>query len=690
MKTKYIYPLVIGFSSLILQIALIRAALRTFSGNELVIGIVLSVWLIGVALGSMIGRRISIKSAFGLTFLLVGVLAEPTFGLLHGLRNFLSFAPGEVIPLKETLIWSFISIFPISTIIGAQFPLAIDYIEAHSGRVYGLESAGAFLGGCLFTFVLSERIPTGTTVAMMSVLNIFAALFVLRLRILLPVLILPLVFHTVLMPYITDTYPEGMQIIRRVESRYGEIEAVKYKKQINIYHSGKFLSSYPDPVTEELLPHLTMSIRPEAEKILLIGGSMAAVREFLRYPIKNITYIEIDPQLIDVFFNILDRHDRAMLDDDRVSIISADARHFIKSQQENEYDLIVLNLPEPTTANLNRFYTMEFFWQTRKVLSSDGAIVMKLPGSSGYISDGMKRAYGAIYNSMKAIFRYVENSSSEYSIFIASDTPLNSSVQMLKENFKHSGLTTKYFNESILEDAFSPFKVELLRQRLSTFGGVNLDRRPVAYLYSLTLWSEAHGGRWLRSILGAKVSTVVILFIFPIIGIKAFLKLKKWDIHYTIFSTGLFTMSYLTILILLFQAGVGYVYEMIGLLTATYMAGGAIGAFIPFRQKQTKLFIRVLDIVLVTLLLLTPILIDREISFYILCCIAGMVGGAQFKLAGQLTTKTKQSLSGGMLYASDLLGAVLGAFVTTLILFPLSGLNGTLLTLGIIKALSLL
>jgi len=50
--------LVMGITSMLLQITVLRLLLSTFSGNELDIGITLSFWLIYVGLGSYMGRKI--------------------------------------------------------------------------------------------------------------------------------------------------------------------------------------------------------------------------------------------------------------------------------------------------------------------------------------------------------------------------------------------------------------------------------------------------------------------------------------------------------------------------------------------------------------------------------------------------------------------------------------------------------
>jgi len=72
---------------------------------------------------------------------------------------------------------------------------------------------------------------------------------------------------------------------------------------------------------------------------------------------------------------------------------------------------VILNVPEPTTAGLNRLYTVEFFGEARRALNGNGMIVMTLPASFGYVGKRLRTANGAIVSSLGAVFRTVALSS---------------------------------------------------------------------------------------------------------------------------------------------------------------------------------------------------------------------------------------------------------------------------------------
>ena len=53
-----------------------------------------------------------------------------------------------------------------------------------------------------------------------------------------------------------------MELSETVESKYGEIDVIKVRRQSSIYANGHLLFSYPDIPSEELRTHLPMALHP--------------------------------------------------------------------------------------------------------------------------------------------------------------------------------------------------------------------------------------------------------------------------------------------------------------------------------------------------------------------------------------------------------------------------------------------
>jgi len=69
------------------------------------------------------------------------------------------------------------------------------------------------------------------------------------------------------------------------------------------------------------------------------------------------------------------------LDDKRVHVIAGDARQFVRRTSE-KYDVVLINLPEPSTLLINRFYSREFYNELKKVLTPGAVISESLPTTS--------------------------------------------------------------------------------------------------------------------------------------------------------------------------------------------------------------------------------------------------------------------------------------------------------------------
>lgn len=690
MKLRSLPIIVMGLSSILLQITTLRQLLSTFSGNELDIGITLSVWLIAVGIGSFTGHRLKFKNALAISFIIIALLSQPTILFTGLIRSFLTVEFGETVPLITTIIFTIISLLPLCLFIGFQFPLAVAYANGDSAKAYGLEAAGAFIGGALFTLLLSGRVDVSVLSAAVSIANLIIALLLFRNKLLFVLLLLPLIFY-----YGSDNINKTLQwkdaeLINKVESRYGEIKVFKTKEQFNIYSSGKLQFSYPDLQTEELKAHLSMSVHPSPERILLIGGSPAVLRELLKYPVSGIEFVEIDPKIIEVSFSILSKEDREIIKDKRVRIITEDARKYIKSLLARDYDLVILNLPEPDTANINRFYTIEFFKEIRSVLNAGGIFSMNFPTSSGYISRRMQTANGSTYNSIRNVFKYTEVSSEEYGYIFASDSPVDTNPQSLGNRSSERMIETRYFRPYILEDAFSPLKTKMVGERLETVDAINSDLKPVSYLYNLMLWAEVHGGRALNNILELRTWQVSLAVIIVLLLITVTLRRKRQAVYYSTFTTGYSSMAFSMVIILTYQALYGYIYEMIGLLTAIFMLGIAAGAYAAKEIVRPLRWLQSLEVAACIIFLSAPLFFGREIFFYLLCLFCGVVGGMQFAAANIYMKEEDPVKVAGKLYAADLSGSFLGVFLTAIFMMPLSGVQNTLLFLVLIKGMSLI
>ena len=79
----------------------------------------------------------------------------------------------------------------------------------------------------------------------------------------------------------------------------------------------------------------------------------------LQHPsLERVDYVELDPAVFDLARRYFPEEWKQIQAEQRVWVHPVDGRRFIKSTRE-KFDVVILNLADPQTAQLNRFYTRE-------------------------------------------------------------------------------------------------------------------------------------------------------------------------------------------------------------------------------------------------------------------------------------------------------------------------------------------
>jgi len=100
------------------------------------------------------------------------------------------------------------------------------------------------------------------------------------------------------------------------------------------------------------------------------GGLNGSLELLLAHPEAEIDYVELDPEIIGLTRHYLPRA-TVVLTDPRLTTYIEDGRHFIR-RTDHRYQVIISNLPEPSSAQINRFYTVEFFALVKEKLLPGG------------------------------------------------------------------------------------------------------------------------------------------------------------------------------------------------------------------------------------------------------------------------------------------------------------------------------
>lgn len=750
MKKSLVLALVlIGFTSVSSQVLLIRELLVIFSGNELCLGIIIANWLILVALGSyFLGRRadrIARKiEVFALFQILISFILPLSIYATRIIRNILGVFPGEAIGIIPVFYTSLLILSPLCLILGAQFTFGCKIHSLSSnqgaisiGRVYVYEAIGAVAAGPVFTYLLVHYFHSLQIAFGIGIVNLILAALLLRhtrgrffgfrmssLWFMSVALLLFNIFFLLsggvgsLHYRSISSQWRGYSVKDYQNSVYSNLVVIEKGEQINFCVNGLPVSTAPMPdlFSCEELAHFSLLSHPLPEKVLLIGGGIGGLLdEILKHPVNEVSYVELDPWLIRIAREHLPSSSRYGLDDPRVKVAYVDGKFFLMNSEES-YDVIILNLPPPSTLQLNRFYTVEFFKMAKKKLNQNGIFVLRVPASQVYMAQEMKVLNRCIYESVEEVFSFLRVIPGETGNILLAFSELEGvdlNPLLLSERLEERGLKSSLVNKYYLKYILAREEETLATIREGTAGvRINQDFHPIGTYYTLVLWNSLfypslrgafdflqHLSLWWFIIpLG---SLIVILLIWRRLSPK----LNRVSVLVVIMTSGVAGMIFNLVLIFTFQVIYGYIYQKIGLMIASFMLGLAGGGMIMNSQlPRIKEYVSVLRkiegifvlySVLVALVLLVyaanPFMfIAAEIVLFVLIGGTGFLVGLEFPLASRICFKDTSQIgrTAAILYFSDLAGASIGAIGASTLLIPILGMFKVALLVVILKLVS--
>ncbi|MGZ3535779.1 MAG: spermidine synthase, partial [Thermodesulfobacteriota bacterium] len=614
---------VMGLSSITAQIILLRELLVSFLGNELTLGIILASWLILVAAGSfLIGksvenveRKLEIFAVFQLIFSIAFPFA---IFFCRIFKNILLATPGEALGFGPIFYSSLLILLPLTVPYGALFTYGCKLYAQYSkenaasiGKVYIIETMGSMIGGLLITFLLIQYLNPFTIAFSISLLNSLMALFLLwrnpassktssqKALIILSIL-LSLLFAYGLLPQNTNRIHQssirsqwrGLNVIHYENSIYGNITVTKRGEQYTFFADGvpSITTPVPDIASIEDFVHFPMLFHEKPESILILnGGAGGMIHEILKYPVKHVDYVELDPILLKLIQEFPTPLTRSELSDKRVKIHYTDGRLFVQ-RTGGRFDIIFIGLSAPQSLQTNRLFSSEFFSMAKEKMNPNGILVLTLPGSLTYISPELRDLNGCILDTLKNVYRHVRIIPGDVNLYLASDSDSleNLSSNEISKRFEEkqiqvSLITKNYIGYRLNERWLQWFAQSMEGRKIA----INSDFHPLAVFFNLSYWNSLFSPyltdvfKWYeRSSLALSITKIILITV--ILG-TLFIKVPRLSIHsitYSILTTGLTGMIFNLAIIFAFQTLYGYLYHQIGFLIAIFMLGIASGSFL--------------------------------------------------------------------------------------------------------------
>jgi spermidine synthase len=398
-----------GFVSLALEVLWTRMLAEGTGSSIYIFTTILAIFLLGIALGSFLYRRLSRPEVerlgtLGLCLAGVGVLAQATVVLGSGMVGQVPFVVRTVVVL-----------LPATILMGYAFPLAgrlaTPSAEAAGGSVgllYAANTGGSILGSFGAAFVLAGTLGTNGSILLLGGLNLLAGAVLFaadpvgggrragatgrdpgqdrgRARLvgagLAGLAVLGLVASSLDLP-VTRTRTEnelrrtGLPVTH-AEDELATVDTVGGPaKGRRLLVGGVGMTSLT--IDTKLMGYLSKALRPEAQDFLVIAFGMGGTyRSGLQLGLRT-DAVELSPTVpsrMPVFFPDAAR----FLDHPQGRVIVSDGRNYVRLSRET-YDMIAVDPAPPIeSAGSVVLYTREFLTEGKARLRPGGVFMLWIP-----------------------------------------------------------------------------------------------------------------------------------------------------------------------------------------------------------------------------------------------------------------------------------------------------------------------
>jgi len=385
--------------------------------------------------------------------------------------------------------------FILGFLIGMEIPLIARIRESvyghhlahNAGTIYGADYIGAGIGAAIWVlFMLNIEISQAAAIT--ASLNLIAGfIFLMRFRKHLQHKFSLYLGHLVLALLVLSIFMFGGQwqkqmqnllyldkVIYQTQTPYQNLVFTErllgggYDPIYNFYINGRLqFSSLDEHIYHEFLVHPAMQASARHNKVLILGGGDGlALREVQKWHPDSVTLIDLDPKLVALFKDpqqflptrLSDKVKNLTNDSFNkagVTVIHDDAFIAIDSllAKKQSFDTIIVDFPDPSHPDLNKLYSVNFYYRLQHLLNGDGVIVIQstspFHAKSAFISIGKTLSEAGYITE-----QYHQNvpSFGEWGWTIASKKGLKPSQRL--QNFKNIKVPTDWLSLPLLKAAF--------------------------------------------------------------------------------------------------------------------------------------------------------------------------------------------------------------------------------------------
>jgi len=405
-----------GFVSLGYEVIWTRNLAFIFTSSIYSFTVMLMVFLLGIASGSLVFSRFIdreknygiILSAVQLCAGLFSVLALFSFRFFYFIfrdnifRNISSISAGDFL---LTTLYFVAVIFPSTFFMGAAFPVVgkicvknISGLGKTIGNIYFLNTVGAILGSLITGFILVPRLGGQKTLCLLALINILMAVLLalysrpskkipnagIYVLAGLAALFCVYAFYSVnvFLKTTTNNYRRVSGLLAQpVLFKEGVEASVTIYEVPGARNRSLWINSVPvtgDCIETRLMSHLPLALIKDPKRALVICFGMgASFKSALSHDI-NVDVVELVEPVVKSF-GFFHADAAEVMKNPRGHVIINDGRNYVYLT-EQRYDMITMDPSPPIySAGTVNLYTEEFFKECRRILTDKGVICLWIP-----------------------------------------------------------------------------------------------------------------------------------------------------------------------------------------------------------------------------------------------------------------------------------------------------------------------
>ena len=173
----------------------------------------------------------------------------------------------------------------------------------------------------------------------------------------------------------------GDRIVYSETSAYQRVVITASSAGVRLFLNGNLQFHSRDEYRyHEALVHPAMAAHGAPKQVLVLGGGDGlAVREILKHPsVEQVTLVELDPHMTTLFSHepLLRQLNADALRSTKLRIVNADAFSWLE-QNTAQFDVIVVDFPDPTNFAIGKLYTTTFYKLIDEHLNASGYAVVQ-------------------------------------------------------------------------------------------------------------------------------------------------------------------------------------------------------------------------------------------------------------------------------------------------------------------------